>query len=131
MPGTKYLLIIPLLLLGTLLFAQTRTITGKVMSLIDDTPVSGATISVKGTTQGVTTRADGSFSIPASTGRVTLQLSSIGFELKEVIVDPGQDIVRLILRKVLAIERSSSYSFGYIKRSRRVGMQFQPLVENN
>jgi TonB-linked SusC/RagA family outer membrane protein len=97
MSGTKYLLIIPFLLLGTLLFAQNRTITGKVMSSKDNTPIVGVTISVKGTTQGVSTVTDGSFSIAAPKGRVTLQLSSVGFENKEVIVAPGQDIVSINL----------------------------------
>ena len=56
-------MIIPLLLLETLLFAQNRTISGKVVSSKDNTPVLGATISVKGTTHGASTSTDGSFSI--------------------------------------------------------------------
>ena len=97
MPRTKCLLIIPLLLLGTLLFAQTRIITGKVMSSKDNTPVPGATISVKGTTKGASTLNDGSFSISAPGGRVTLQLSSVGFEKKEVTVDAGQSVITINL----------------------------------
>src|SRR5688500_8183127 len=97
MPRTKYLLVIPLLLLGSLLSAQNRTITGTVMSSTDNAPVSGATIAVKGTSRGVTTAADGSFSIDAPAGRVTLQLSSVGFELKEVVVEPGQNLVAVDL----------------------------------
>ena len=97
MPKTKRLLIIPLLFLGTLLVAQKRTITGKVISSNANTPVPGATISVKGTTQGVSTSTDGSFSISVPAGRVTLHVSSVGFENKEVIVDPGLDIVTINL----------------------------------
>ena len=99
MTGTKLLLIIPLLLSGTLLFAQTRIITGKVLSSKDNTPVPGATISVKGTTRGVSTLNDGSFSISAPDGRVTLQLSSVGFESKAFVVDAGQSIVTINLNE--------------------------------
>jgi len=97
MPRIKYLLVIPLLLLGTLLFAQNRTITGKVMSSKDNTPVPGATISVKGTSHGTSSLTDGSFSIAAPGGRATLQLSSVGFEIKEVVVEPGQDNISINL----------------------------------
>ncbi|MEO8766099.1 MAG: SusC/RagA family TonB-linked outer membrane protein [Ginsengibacter sp.] len=97
MSRTKHLLILPLLLFGTFLFAQNRTITGKILSAKDNSPVAGATIAVKGTTKGVSTSADGSFNIPASDGRVTLQLSSVGFERKEVVVGAGQNTITISL----------------------------------
>jgi TonB-linked SusC/RagA family outer membrane protein len=97
MPRTKRLLIIPFLFWGTFLFAQTRTITGKVTSSKDDTPASGVTVSIKGTTQGVSTLSDGSFSIQAPAGRVTLQISSVGFQRQEILVDPGQNNVTINL----------------------------------
>ena len=64
------LLIIPALLLGTLLFAQDRTITGKVVSLKDSLGVAGASISVKGRTTGTSTGADGSFSVVVPAGKL-------------------------------------------------------------
>ena len=44
-------------------FAQ-RTVTGRVTTAADNTPLAGVTVLVKGTTTGVVTDADGKFSIP-------------------------------------------------------------------
>src|SRR5438552_3981166 len=88
------LLIIPFLLLGTFLFAQDRTITGKVVSAKDTVGLAGVSITVKGRTTGTSTASDGSFSIVAPPGRVLLQVSSVGFISKEQVVAANQnDIV--------------------------------------
>src|SRR5215510_12864870 len=85
------LLIIPLLFLGTLLSAQDRTITGKVVSIKDTNAVAGASITVKGRTTGTSTGGDGSFSIVAPAGKVTLQVSSVGFISTEQVVAANQN----------------------------------------
>ena len=85
------LIIIPLLLLGTFLSAQDRTITGKVVSTKDNVGLTGVSISVKGRPGGTSTRADGSFSILAPAGRVTLQVSSVGYVTKEQVVAADQN----------------------------------------
>jgi len=63
-------------------FAQTATITGKVM---DDkgSPVPGATVLEKGSKNGTSTNADGSYMIKVKSG-ATLIFSGIGLEKKEV-----------------------------------------------
>src|SRR5437773_1579685 len=85
------LLTVPLLLLGTLLFAQDRTITGKVVSAKDTVGLAGVSITVKGRTTGTSTASDGSFSIVAPPGRVLLQVSSVGFISKEQVVAANQN----------------------------------------
>jgi hypothetical protein len=88
------LLIIPSLFLGTLLSAQDRTITGKVVSLKDNLAVAGASITVKGRTTGTSTGTDGSFSIVTPPGKITLQVSSVGYISAEHVVEANQsDIV--------------------------------------
>src|SRR5258706_3402085 len=97
MQRTKYLLIIPLLLLGTFLFSQNRTITGKVNSAKDNSAVAGATISVKGSRTAVATLGDGVFSISAPAGQVTLRITSVGFAPKDQVVDAGQSNITIEL----------------------------------
>ena len=82
-----------LLLYGTALVAQNRTIAGKVVSAKDNAAVISATITVKGTTTGTSTASDGSFSIQAPAGRVTLVVSSVGFSNKEQVVEATQNNV--------------------------------------
>ncbi len=93
----KMLLFSLLLLYGTALLAQNRTITGKVVSAKDNVALASATISVKGTTAGTSTASDGSFSISAPAGRVTLQISSVGFTTKEQVVESTQSNVTIDL----------------------------------
>jgi TonB-linked SusC/RagA family outer membrane protein len=85
------LLTIPLLFLGTLVFAQDRTITGKVLSAKDNVGLAGASITVKGRTGGTSTAQDGSFSVVAPAGKVTLQVSSVGFITKDMVVAPDMN----------------------------------------
>ena len=68
----KKLLLVSLCLLATLcvtqVFAQSRTITGTVTAKEDGLPLPGVTVKIKGTDQGVSTDANGKFSISAQTG---------------------------------------------------------------
>ena len=65
------------------IFAQTGTISGKVLGT-DSIPIPGVSVKIKNTNNGVSTAGDGSFSINAK-GEVTLMLSAIGFLPKELI----------------------------------------------
>jgi len=85
------LLTIPLFFWGTFLFAQDRTITGKVLSTKDNVGLSGASVTVKGRTGGTSTGQDGSFSIVAPAGKVTLQVSSVGFTTRDLAVNADQN----------------------------------------
>ena len=67
------------------LYAQQRTITGTVVSAVDNTPLAGVTISVKGTNTITQTDANGKFSVTANTGQ-SLQFTYVGFTLQEVVI---------------------------------------------
>jgi uncharacterized membrane protein len=74
-------------------------VTGKVISVTDDEPLSGAIVTVKGTNQSVATDNDGSFSIEVPKG-ATLVISYAGYDKAEVTVcDTTSKIVRLIPAK--------------------------------
>ena len=73
-------LLLVMFFVGGQLMAQ-QTITGLVTD--DQGPLPGATIVVKGTSNGVTTDFDGNFSIKASEGDI-LVVSFVGFENQEV-----------------------------------------------
>jgi len=74
--------------------AQTSTITGVVVSAEDDEPVIGASVLVKGTTQGSITGLDGDFSISNVSAKAkTLVVSYIGMRTVEVAIKPNMRIV--------------------------------------
>jgi TonB-linked SusC/RagA family outer membrane protein len=70
--------------------ANYELITGKVLSA-DGTPLSGVSISVKGSTKGTTTNARGEFSIDANKNDILL-VSYIGYETKELVVGDDRSL---------------------------------------
>jgi len=86
-------LIIVFCLLGFMSYAQTGTVTGKVLDADYNDPLIGANVLVKGTSLGTVADFDGTFvlnNVPA--GNQTIVISFIGFEEieKEVSVSSGQ-----------------------------------------
>ncbi|MEI9955922.1 MAG: SusC/RagA family TonB-linked outer membrane protein [Ferruginibacter sp.] len=81
----KALLLQFFLLLSCILFAQQKTVTGKVTDA-DGKPVSGVTVSIKGSAVGTTTDANGSFSIVVPANETVLKFSSAGFSYQELTV---------------------------------------------
>jgi len=84
------MLIMAIVLSISHLWAQQRTITGKVT---DDkgAPIPGASIVVKGTNLGTTTGSDGSFSISVSSSAKALIISSVGLGEKEITLTANND----------------------------------------
>ena len=64
--------------------AQSKTITGRVTSAEEPEGIPGASVVVKGTTQGVITDLDGSYSIDAPADATTLVFSFVGYLTKEM-----------------------------------------------
>ncbi|GIV35902.1 MAG: hypothetical protein KatS3mg032_0281 [Cyclobacteriaceae bacterium] len=77
-------------------WAQTRTISGKVTSSDDGSPIPGVNVQVKGTSTGTVTDANGSFSISVGNDAV-LVFSFIGYVTQEVTVG-SQTTVDVVLQ---------------------------------
>jgi len=71
-----------LLLLGTFAFSQQKSVTGKITDG-NNTPVSGVTVSLKGTTTATQTDAEGNFTITVPGNNAVLVISSVGFKEQE------------------------------------------------
>src|SRR6185503_4399692 len=67
-------------------FAQSKTITGKVVHQQTNEPMQGVTVTVKGTDRSVVTGADGSFSISVPNNAVLI-FSYVGFATQEIAAD--------------------------------------------
>jgi len=98
---------------------QAKKITGTVVDAMG--PVIGASVVVKGTSNGVATDFDGNFSLNASPGQ-TLVISYIGYETKEVKIAAGQTNYKITLeedRKVL--DEVVVVGYGTMKKSDLAG----------
>ena len=72
------------------LFAQIP-VTGKVTDIKDDAPLSGASVKVRGTSQGTSTNTEGVFSLTV-TGGATLEISAVGYLPKVVKTESGKAV---------------------------------------
>ena len=79
----------------TQVFAQNRTITGTVTAKEDGLPIPGVTVKIKGTALGVSTDANGKYTVSASTGS-TLVFSFIAYLTQEVPVG-SQSTINVVL----------------------------------
>jgi Ca-activated chloride channel family protein len=89
--GIKLLLLTLTLFLG-FVFVQERTITGTVTSAIDNAPIPGVIVTVKGTNTGTVTNVKGKYSIKVSALHSTLVFSFVGFTSKEVKVTDKKSV---------------------------------------
>jgi TonB-dependent starch-binding outer membrane protein SusC len=81
---SRYLTVL-LMLLSTMMWAQSRTVTGKVTSSEDGSAVPGVNVVEKGTNNGTATDVDGSFSISVG-NNATLVFTFVGYSSQEVVV---------------------------------------------
>ena len=88
-------LLVCLVLSGTTVFAQEKTVTGVVTDSFNE-PLIGASIVVQGTTNGVITDLDGKYSIKVTPG-ATLQFSYVGMEKQSIKVG-NQSIINVQLK---------------------------------
>lgn len=68
----------------TALKAQNRTLTGKVVSTEDNSPLPGVSIGIKGTSQGTTTDLDGNYQLNVEDNQNTLVFSFVGYISQEI-----------------------------------------------
>ena len=107
---------VSLLLIGSVVFGQGIVRTGKVTGQADGSGIPGANVSVKGTTRGVTTNANGEYSIQADNGAV-LVFSFIGYKAREVTLG-NQTAINIILSEDVSTLNEVVVT-GYSAQSRR------------
>ncbi|MFC5411412.1 SusC/RagA family TonB-linked outer membrane protein [Larkinella bovis] len=78
-------------------FAQSRTITGKVTSAEDSSPLPGVNIVVKGTSRGATTNTNGEYTLSVPDNAGTLTFSFIGFKTTDVSIG-NRSVIDLVLQ---------------------------------
>jgi TonB-linked SusC/RagA family outer membrane protein len=85
------LLLWGVILLSAQLLAQTRTITGKVTD-IEGQPIPNTSVTVKGSSKGTTTNANGTFTITVPTTVKELIISSIGYASQNLRLGSGNTV---------------------------------------
>jgi len=94
---TKFLFLMMLFLCAAMAWGQSRNIRGKVVSATDNEPIIGASVVVKGTTDGTITDLNGVFSLKANSD-ATLVISYVGFVKAEILLR-GQSNIKVTLKE--------------------------------
>ena len=90
---------------------QQRTVTGKVTDQNGE-PLPGATVMVKGTTQGTITDAEGNYSLSNVPDDATLVFSFVGMETQEINVDNRTRIDVTLQEEAIALQEVVAIGYG-------------------
>ena len=112
-------LLLSLLQFGQNTFAQARTISGTVLTE-ENSPVSGATVLIKGSTIGTQTNTDGRFTIRASSGDI-LVISSVGYITQEKTVNTASQLEIRLQHGSGQLEEVVVTALGIKKEKRALG----------
>lgn len=110
------LVLVALLFFNIAVFAQTKTVSGVVVSATDNMPIPGVNVIVLKTTKGTTTDFDGGFKIDVKSGDV-LQFSYIGYVSKTVIVSNQSTINVSLAEDIAALDEVVVVGYGTLKKS--------------
>ena len=125
-------ILFPMLFLFTsfLMVAQTqKAIKGTVLSAEDGMPLPGASVIVKGTSNGASTDFDGKFALSVSNNASTLIVSYIGYKTKEVAITSNYITVSLAV-DTNTLDEVVVVGYGTQKRSDVTGAVSKVEMDN-
>ena len=109
------------------LSAQEKTINGKVSSADDNAAMPFVSVSIKGTTKGVTTDVDGMYKLSRVQPTDTMVFSFIGFETQKVAVGDRSEINVSLKSSVQKLETVEITALGVSRQKRELGYSTQKL----
>ncbi|WP_207535159.1 SusC/RagA family TonB-linked outer membrane protein [Desertivirga arenae] len=122
--STFFLVLCLMLLSSQTLFAQETRISGKITSSDDKLPLPGVSINVKGTNKGVSSDANGLYSISANPGDI-LVFKSIGFQTLERKVGSGTSINVVLSTETNTLNEVVVVGYGVQKKKLTTGANLQ------
>jgi len=117
---SKVLLSGIMLLLSIQIFAQDRTISGKVTSSEDGLGIPGASVAIKGTTRGTATDVDGNYKITVS-GSAVLTITSVGYLTQDVTVGTRAQVDVTLAADTKSLKEVVVVGYGTQKKSQMTG----------
>ena len=100
--------------------AQNQRAIGNVSELGGE-PLPGATVTVKGTTKGVSTDSNGNFQIQLAPQENTLVITMVGFTTKEILASFGQEMKIVLEESVSEIREVVVVGYGSVTKKEITG----------
>lgn len=101
-------------------FAQNRTIKG-IVTDSEKRPLIGASVVVKGATTGTASNQDGTFSLPVSSDRVTINVSMTGYNERVISAKSGDFIEIVLTQNMENLEQVVVVAYGRQKKENVIG----------
>lgn len=101
-------------------FAQKGVVTGTVTDASDGLTLPGATIVIKGTTQGAITDIDGKYTIDVEPNQV-LVFTYVGFAIQELVVQPNTTVNVALQSSALSLDGVVVIGYGVTKKEDATG----------
>ncbi len=103
------------------LFAQSRTVSGKVLDA-QQQPIVGVAVLIEGTTRGTTTSENGSFTLEIPSGEAVLNATYLGYLPQKVTVPASKSEVTIFLQEdAIQLEEAVVIGYGTQKRVNLTG----------
>ena len=112
---------------GMVANAQTRTFSGKVTSADDGMGIPGATVVVKGTTQGTTTDLDGLYSLDVDPSAEVLVFSFVGMSTVEIELGNSNNIDVVMETESHLMDEVVVTALGISREKKSLGYAVQEL----
>ena len=122
------ILFISCMFVGVSAFAQTKTVTGKVIGGDDNQGIPGATVLIKETGRGQAADVNGNYSIQVATGQ-TLLFSAIGYAEQAIVVGESNQINVALQVSATALEGAVVVGYGTQKKENLTGAVASVNVE--
>ncbi len=112
---TKFIATFFLLICGSVMFAQTRTVKGKVVDKANE-PLIGVAVNIKNTSQGSITDFEGNYSIQVNTENAVLVFSYIGYDKQEIKAG-ARNVIDVVMQEAsIALDQVVVVGYGTSKR---------------
>jgi len=119
-----------LLFMGTMAFAQSRSLSGTITSAEDNMPIPGVSVSVKGTTLGTVTNVDGKYELKVPENAQTLVFSFVGMVTQDVDIS-GKTVVDIVMQsQTIGVDEVIVTGYASYRKSEITGSSVQVSGED-
>ena len=108
-----------------------KTITGTVLSSEDNSPLPGATVLEKGTSNGASTDFDGNFSLDVDVNATTLVISFVGFVTKQVTIADLEHMNITLIPDAQQLDEVVVTALGIKREEKSLGYAVQDVSGEN
>ncbi|WP_317174935.1 TonB-dependent receptor plug domain-containing protein [Hymenobacter qilianensis] len=126
----KKILLMSMVLILTLfrqVSAQDRSISGRVTDRQTGEGLPGVTVLLKGTTNGISTNADGTFTLGVPAAGGSLVFSSIGYTQQEVVIGQGNEVNVALASDTKQLSEVVVTALGIERETRSLGIATQEI----